>query len=749
LDRLNLPSWFYRRWAAPLLLALVVIGFYWKLVLTNQFTWLAQPDLSAMVLPWFQFQASEVHAGRFPLWDQYAWGGQPNLAPGQPGAAYPLNWLLFLAPLKHTWIRQAYVHWYYVVVRILSALTMFLFCRDLGRSRKAALVAGAVYGVGGYLGSIEWPAMVNGAAWVPLIFLFQFRAARGFRPVPSAAVSGFFLGLAWLCGHHQLPLFVSLGYAFLWLYLILRNSFRPDYLLLRCAAIAVGVGMLVSGFQTIPIAEYGKLSRRWVSIDHPVTWRETVPYAVHGDYSVKPLSILSIFIPGLDSNENPFVGAVAFALALAGVVLAWKDERVRWLAMLALGALVFALGPNSVFHGFLYAVVPMLEKARVPAQGMILFHLGVSALVAFGLDRFVELSRRGMLVLAIALASLGALLGMAGFVLFETRVLPLHGDTRFMVTALAAVAGAVVLWTAWSGTLPLRTAAAVLLGFVLLELGNTSGYFFASYERDKTRTADLRRMAEDADIVEYLRQWPGPFRVEYDGEAIPHNFGDWWGVETFTSYVAGAPDIVLRNDPYNPRVEALLGVRYYLGLKPLRPDETEVFKGASGRKVYQFPDAFPRVWTVHHVTRVNQADTARALSNPAIDLRAQAIVTRELAPLEQCSGDTVEIARHVSDQVVLNADMQCKGMVLLSETYYPGWQASIDGRKAEIFDADGMIRGVVADRGRHVIVMKYRPRSVLLGGAMTLMGTLLTAFLFIRSSRPRSARTSPMIASTA
>jgi uncharacterized membrane protein YfhO len=93
--------------------------------------------------------------------------------------------------------------------------------------------------------------------------------------------------------------------------------------------------------------------------------------------------------------------------------------------------------------------------------------------------------------------------------------------------------------------------------------------------------------------------------------------------------------------------------------------------------------------------------------------------------------------------------MQCKGMVILSETYFPGWQASIDGRNAEMYDADGMIRGVVVDRGKHSIVMKYRPRSVMLGGAMTLLGTLLTALLFRRSSRRQSGQTSPAIASTA
>src|SRR6266496_2969805 len=93
------PGIRYRRWAAPVLLALIVIAFFWKLVLTNQFTWLANNDLSSMVLPWFQFQASEFHAGRFPLWDPYSWGGQPLLAQAQPGSAYPLNWFLFLTPL--------------------------------------------------------------------------------------------------------------------------------------------------------------------------------------------------------------------------------------------------------------------------------------------------------------------------------------------------------------------------------------------------------------------------------------------------------------------------------------------------------------------------------------------------------------------------------------------------------------------------------------------------------------------------
>ena len=71
------------RVAAPAFLALLVILFNWKLVLTDQYTWLESVDITTQVLPWFQFQASEWHAGRIPLWDPHAWGGQSLIGQAQ------------------------------------------------------------------------------------------------------------------------------------------------------------------------------------------------------------------------------------------------------------------------------------------------------------------------------------------------------------------------------------------------------------------------------------------------------------------------------------------------------------------------------------------------------------------------------------------------------------------------------------------------------------------------------------------
>ena len=62
--------------AWPTLLLVICIGFFWKLVLTDQYTWLDSPDVAYRVLPSYQFQAGEWHAGRFPLWDPNDWAGQ-------------------------------------------------------------------------------------------------------------------------------------------------------------------------------------------------------------------------------------------------------------------------------------------------------------------------------------------------------------------------------------------------------------------------------------------------------------------------------------------------------------------------------------------------------------------------------------------------------------------------------------------------------------------------------------------------
>ena len=85
--------------AGPLILFAIIVGMYWKLVLTRQYTWLNSPDATNLILPWFQLQASALHHGALALWTPDEWCGQPLIGQGQAGVAYPLNWILWAMPL--------------------------------------------------------------------------------------------------------------------------------------------------------------------------------------------------------------------------------------------------------------------------------------------------------------------------------------------------------------------------------------------------------------------------------------------------------------------------------------------------------------------------------------------------------------------------------------------------------------------------------------------------------------------------
>jgi uncharacterized membrane protein YfhO len=96
--------------------------------------------------------------------------------------------------------------------------------------------------------------------------------------------------------------------------------------------------------------------------------------------------------------------------------------------------------------------------------------------------------------------------------------------------------------------------------------------------------------------------------------------------------------------------------------------------------------------------------------------------------LQQCSGDRVQVIERRTSSLALQANMACRGMVILSATFFPGWEATVDSRRVPIYEIDGA-RGVVAGAGVHRIEMRYRPASVLAGGIMTLAGSRSSLWL--------------------
>jgi len=722
--------------AGPLLVLLICCGFCWKLTLSGQYTWIDSPDTVRMDTPRLQFERIAWHGREFPLWDPHLWCGQPFL--GEiVGAACPLNWPLFRLRLHgEDRLTLGMLNWYWVYLHFLAALFAYWLCRGLEASRMASLLGGLVFSFAGFSACLRWPEVFTGFLMAPLVLLFLLRAVRGRRPWSSAALSGMFLGLAWLSGHHEVPIYLSFLVAALWLYDC--GSRRAGRL--RSAALA-GVSalaaILTSGFQTIPGYEYASRAVRWTGADHPQTWQETIPYQVHAQYSLAPSSLADLVLPWFGAHTDAFVGFIVLSLALIAVCVRWREPSVRWLASISLAGFLLALGGWNLFHGVLYAVLPLFGKARSPYRFLSIFLLGAAPLAALGLDALRTHGRSPVLRAAgRILLAFGAGVWVLGL-LSPSLHTPGPNDFLYFAALVALLFGALLLGRQ-QGAVSGRSIALAAFGLVFMELAGVSNGIYLDRVPGQRQSflPELNRFHAAAD---FLRTQPGPVRVDATEATDAFNFGDWEGLDTLSGFGAGVTSNLFSISWPTVPVQNLLGVGYSFSKHDPRPDQQLVFRDPSGFNIYKNLNAFPRAWIVHRAERASSLDTLNARTlDAAFDAHRSVLLLDPPPDLQSCAEtEPVRVNWRTANTVGLSARPSCRGMLIVSDTWYPGWSAAVDGRNVPVYQAYSALRGVVLEAGPHHIEFRYRPASALIGGLMSMIGILCACGLAVWERRRR------------
>ncbi len=163
-------------------------------------------------------------------------------------------------------------------------------------------------------------------------------------------------------------------------------------------------------------------------------------------------------------------------------------------------------------------------------------------------------------------------------------------------------------------------------------------------------------------------------------------------------------------------------------------------------KVYQNLD--PHAGRVALVPRAQwAADDAAALAtlaDPTFDPAASVVLVGEPEETDQAAASVAPAAgavRVVSNQperLVVAVEQPTAGFLVLSDTWYPGWQATIDGRPAPILRANLLLRAIAVPAGAHEVVFAYRPSSLRQGlWASGLAGLLLLALLALSLAQRR------------
>ena len=769
------------------LLGLVVAAFFWPLLLAGQWIPRGGGDLVSFLWPVYRFAARNLRAGIVPLWNPHLYAGAPFVADNQSGIFYPVNLLafgLFGEPSYGVMEGLAVFHMW------LAGVCMYALARGLGLGRPAGLVGGIAFALSDlfvtHIGNLNLNATV---AWLPLLLLLTHRALTRRGPTPgkvwaqgagSAAGAGVVLAVAALAGHGQMLLFLALTLALYVAYRLAadwRRGLRHAGRSVMLAGLIVGVGLGGAALMLLPALEMA-----------PHTGRGHLSFDEATRYSLPAQALIGLLVPGFfgrgpsgfwgpwDRVEVGYAGIATLVLAVIGVVFAARrsvggrgtqvetsDQQIvrsqstafpaGFFALLVPLAFLLAMGQQTPLYGLLYRYLPAFDQVRAPARLVLLADLGLAALAAYGIDRLAveasatrsrskvglpveEMRHRpatawaalGTLVAAVLLAVVG--LPQARALPPPDRAGPAAASLIAAVTLLAASGLLVWLagrqrWAVW--LLP------VLLAGDLIGLGST----LEAELRDPTTGFSHE------DVVAFLRRDTGFYRIEGDAgawqpdAALVHGLYDVGGIYNplgLAPYQAFRWAVGERGGPlYN-----LLGVKYVLADKGAPPGDERlvpVFSGNPEIDVYLNTLALPRAWLVERAQVVaDHASAWEAIHAEGFDPRETVVLEQGDVQADHPRSQGAETARdaHIAfaaygpNEVALVVRTPVPAYLMLSDVYYPGWRAKVDGAPTEVLRADYAFRAVVLLPGEHEIVMKFAPWTwaVGLGISVATWGSL-------------------------
>jgi hypothetical protein len=730
-----------RSYKALGLLLLMTVVFYWKILLTRQFSILTGFEGVNQSYSWINFWAGSLLRGELPLWDPFVQSGRSFAGEMQTAAFYPPHLLLLLFSRNGMLSPHAYEIWF-VFVHFVGACFMYALVREFGLRRLPALVAGICFSFGGFVGNTpEWPHLYESAIWLPVIFLFLLRALCAKTPSRAllcAAYGGLGLGLSVLAGGLHVVIMEALVVLSAAAFATsqqrqgteIHNAWKRPALVVATVS---GVGLCAGAIQLLPSMEYSNLALRWLGAAPAQLASQRIPYAYVSDglwpHGLFGMLIHSAFGGTLGNGEviSVYLGVFPVLAGIIGVWKSWGEPWVRYLTGLWVAAVLYAFGSYSLLHGVVYAIVPDLWLAREAGRFVFLAEFALAILAAFGLD--VLLNKR---------QSVGDWLPL-------TRILKTVAVACAFALAIPALYGQLTLspWIALSLVLILVTfglfqlilhghaglsTRLLIVGFVLFDLSAFTWVMPNKIDEARNGVNQLERLKSLSGVAEYLKSRPGVFRVHLLTDQ-PMNLGDMYHIGS----TRGAGVTMLRDYLPLEANDALLNVGYLI--RPASSNEPDALYQDANWKVYANLRTCPRAWLVHSVVVEPSAQrTIERLRAPDFDPRQTALALVPLGvrldPVPGDAQETASIRTYRQNEITASVYAASAGLLVLSEVYYPGWEATVNGRPVPVHQVDQALRGISVPAGASEVVLRYRPVTVMAGAALSLtafLGTALTA----------------------
>jgi hypothetical protein len=287
------------------------------------------------------------------------------------------------------------------------------------------------------------------------------------------------------------------------------------------------------------------------------------------------------------------------------------------------------------------------------------------------------------------------------------------------------------------------------LCFILIDLLTVSWSLVPSVDRDlyrgETETSAVLRQKGDHVRVYWPmdpqhRRWPNDahYRVKFDYLTFngfgPDEAKHWVGMREAQLPNSGMLDGVAAASNFDPLLvgtyadvlEAALDAPHVLpamGVTHVASDQpwsgAERVHSSGSVSFYRLPDSPGRAWVVPRAVGVPSGEALSMLTAPGFDPAAAVLLEGEAAgawgsTAGELSGANVAL-RDGPNRVTIHVTVDAPGYLVLADSFYPGWRATVDDEPSPVLRANHAFRAVEIGPGTHVVEMTYRPRAVVLG----------------------------------
>lgn len=767
--------WSYGKDIIALCALAFIILLYFNRVLSCEYIF-TERDLAPFFIPPKFLWVKMVKVGELPLWNPYNYSGLPLLAALQPGVLYPPHLLYLVLPFNVAW------NWVIIIHFIFAGASVYCLLRHMGASGTGSFLGGLIFMLSGYMLSIhDLLTHLFSIAWFPIVLLFYLKhiesGRRYFLVLASIALTFEFLGgapeIVLATGGILLLITVFPGY--------FTDRISSLHSRLTSFVTCCGLFVLLSSIQLLPFAEMIRYSirRDGLSYKETITW------------SFAFRDIIQLFLPDFFAYsktierywENQswlktiYLGLAPFFISI--FYFTSKDKK-RWVLLFLMAiSFICALGGNTPLYKILHKLPPF-NSIRYPVKFLFLFFFVISISSGLGLDAlragaadkdrriaiFVKIIFYVGFVLAVFWGFLNVFDGGVRSFMEARGIRPdqyndiwfnMHNAKRFLFFSLMACIIIFLYFRKKQKNIFL--AALILVVIMDLFLANYGFYHVKQWREFIGRNDFIENIPADRDTARYLVS----VRTEkdFDRYLFGKNIaGPAYAAIYGTYSLQGSEVIRCNHSEFFLRLlfcgssivdaQRLIdagGVRYvatsylvendgYSLLHSTKFDEKTAFLYENLR----YKGRFFLSGLIHKVR--NEKEMMQKLTDKSIDLRKEIVVITEESDSETVNDDvrgSVELNSYGPIRAVFTAELDNKAFLYLSDTYYPGWRAYVDGKETKIYRANLAFRAIKVPGGRHTVVFKYVPMSFYIGLALTLLGIALCVWLWRRDRKMLAA----------